>query len=93
MSSWKASAQQLSEILQSRSRNESVILQLLDTLNTLVYPIENLRSEVPPNRTITIGNTYRYSDVGCGKPGTMLCGVQWWSIRWRVQSASGQVDI
>ena len=95
MASWKASAQQLSEVLQSRSGNESVIFHLLDTLNSVVYPIENLRSEVRgilafQKMCCTFHMNY---GVGCGKPGTMLCGVQGQAIRWRVQGPSGQVGI
>lgn len=45
--SWISSAQQLAELLQCQSSrgNEARVLQLLGTLNTLVYPIENLKSE------------------------------------------------
>lgn len=56
-SSWKSDAQQLSELLQTGGGNEAKIVELFGVLNSLVYPVENLRSEVKPTAAAELIDT------------------------------------
>ena len=47
---WPTQAKQLSELLQSNGKVEGRIRGLLGSLNALVYPVENLHSEVQPGQ-------------------------------------------
>lgn len=74
--SWIDSAQQLSRLLKSGGGNGGRILQLIGSLNSSVYPIEHLKSEVFIHLTKPADYYQVWYDIGCGKFSPLFCGMQ-----------------